>query len=246
MATVTIIVAAEGNLPPVKIGRISIPLDYNELYPFTLADYTTLAFPAFTDPEGDILENIKILSLPVIGTLTINDIPAVINDVVSAAQLTAGVLEYQCDPADTDGYIDKGITYTASDVGSSTYSLDSGRVYIIVSEQITNSPPTVVGDGTMTLDYAEVGIFTRAMFTTGTSPAYSDPEGDPALYLKITGLPALGEIKLNGIPVGILQIINFDDIDLGLLTYDPDLADVDGDMQGFTFEVADVSGIYVG
>jgi len=245
MGVVTIIVGAEGNLPPTEIGRVQIILDYNELYPFTLADFTTLATPAFSDPEGDSLEEIKVLTLPTVGTLTLSSVAVNVNDVVTSAQLTAGNLEYQADPADTDGYVDSSFTYTASDDGSSTFSSAWGVVGIIVGAD-ENLPPTVVGDGTMTIDYGETGVFTRAMFTTGTTPAYSDPEGDPALFLKITGLPVLGEIQLNGIPVAILEIVDFDDIDAGLLTYVPDLADTDGDMQGFTFEVADVSGTYVG
>ena len=84
------------------------------------------------------------------------------------------------------------------------------------------------------------------MFSTGTTPPYSDPESDLAESLKILTLPTLGEILFNGIAVGPNDIILFSDIALGLLTYVPDLADTDGDIQGFTFEVADAgSGTFV-
>ena len=245
MATMTMDVSAIGNNPPSKLGRVTLILDYNELYTFTLADFTTNAIPTFiaSDPEGDDLESVRIESLPIVGDLTNNGVPAAINDVITSANITAGHLKYQCDPADTDGYLES-FFYTASDLGSSTFSPGDGTVGITVGAQ-ENQAPTEVGDGTMTIDYGETGVFTRAMFTTGTTPAYSDPEGDPALWLKITGLPALGEIQLNGTPVILNEVVDFDDIDAGLLTYVPDLADTDGDMQGFTFEVADVSGIFV-
>jgi hypothetical protein len=245
MAVITLEIAAETNQPPNQPGVVSINLEYNELYVFTVADFTTLASPAYSDPEGDAFQNVKILTIPSQGVLTINGIAAAPDDIVTEAQIIAGLLEYQADPLDTDGY-NENFTYTTSDVGSSTYSTFSGIVSIVVAEDIDNLPPTVVGDGSVTIDYGETLTFTRAMFTSSTTPAYSDPEGDEALFLKITSLPTLGEIQINGFPVSIDEVVDFADIDLGLLTYVPDLADTDGDLQGFTFEIADAgSGIFV-
>ena len=233
MGVITLQIAAELNSPPArKFLKIYLPLDYNELYALTLADFTNV----FVDVDGDALENVKITVLPLSGNLLVSGLAANVNDVITSAQLGLGVLTYQADPLETLGY-NANFYYTASDVGSSTYSANGGSVFITVDEQV-NLAPTEVGDGTMTLAYGETGIFTRVMFTTGTSPAYADPEGDPALWLKITGLPLLGTIQLNSISIGINQVVDFNDIDLGLLTYVPDLADNDGDMQGFTFEIA--------
>jgi hypothetical protein len=245
MGTITLSIAAESNQPPNQPGTVSVNLAYNELYTFTVADFTTLASPAYSDPEGDAFQNVKILTLPTQGALTINSIAAAPNDIVTEAQIIAGQLEYQCDAADTDGY-NENFTYTTSDVGSSTYSPFSGTVAVVVADQISNLPPSTVGTGSATIGYGETLVFTRAMFTSATTPAFSDPEGDPALYLKITSLPALGEIFINGIEVATDEVIDFDDIDAGFLTYVPDLTDTDGDLQGFTFQIADISGIFVG
>lgn len=245
MGTITLSIAAEANQPPNQPGAVSVSLAYNELYVFTVADFTTLASPAYSDPEGDAFQNVKILTTPTQGALTINAIAAAPNDIVTEAQIIAGQLKYQCDVADTDGY-SENFTYTTSDVGSSNYSTFSGIVAVVVAAEISNLPPSTVGTGSATIGYGETLVFTRAMFTSATTPAFSDPEGDPALYLKITSLPALGEIFINGIEVTINDVIDFDDIDAGLLTYVPDLADTDGDLQGFTFQIADVSGIFVG
>ena len=245
MGTITLAIATESNQPPNQPGVVSLNLSYNELYAFTVADFTTLASPAYSDPEGDAFQNVKIPTVPTQGSLTINSSAAAPNDIVTEAQIIAGQLEYQCDVADAGGYSET-FTYTTSDVGSSTYSSFSGTVAVIVAAQISNLPPSTVGTGSATIGYGETLVFTRAMFTSDTTPAFSDPEGDPALYLKITGLPALGEIQIDGIPVATDEVIDFDDIDAGLLTYVPDLADTDGDLQGFTFQIADISGIFVG
>jgi hypothetical protein len=243
----TLNISAQSNQPPnFKLGRLLLQLNYNELYTFTYNNFYLDTIPPYGDPENDPLENVKIIQLPTqtTNTLTINSIPAIVGDIVTKIQLDAGQLQYQADVAETAGY-DDGFKFTASDTGSSTYSDGSGKVMITVGST-TNSPPSAVGDGSATIPYAATLTFTRAMFTTLTTPAYSDPEGDPALFLKVTGLPVLGEILLNSIAISLDQVIDFNDIDAGLLEYVPDLLDDDGDVQGFTFEIADISGTFVG
>lgn len=238
MGTITLSIEAESNQPPNQPGVVSVNLTYNELYAFTVADFTTLASPPYSDPEGDAFQNVKILTVPTQGSLTINSIAAAPNDIVTEAQIIAGQLEYQCDAADADGY-SENFTYTTSDVGSNDYSTFAGTVSVVMAAEVDNLPPSTVGNGSATIGYGETLVFTRAMFTSATTPAFSDPEGDPALYLKVTSLPALGELFIDGIEVATDEIIDFDDIDAGLFTYVPDLADTDGDLQGFTFAVSD-------
>ena len=63
--------------------------------------------------------------------------------------------------------------------------------------------------------------------------------------LKILTLPAQGNILNNGVVVVPNTVISFADIDLGLLTYAPSLLDTDGDIQNFTYSIADEgSGIF--
>lgn len=245
MGTITLSIAAQSNQPPNKPGIVSVSLDYNELYVFTVADFTTLASPPYSDPEGDAFQNVKILTIPTQGVLTINSIVAAPDDIVTEAQIVAGQLKYQCDPANNDGY-NEGFNYTTSDVGSNDYSAFSGTVAVVVASEISNLPPSTVGSGSATIGYGETLVFTREMFTSFTTPAFSDPEGDPALYLKVTNLPDLGGLFINGVDVAIDEVIDFEDIDSGLFTYVPDLLDTDGDFQGFTFQIADASGIFVG
>ena len=239
MAILTFNYSEKENLRPSQSGLRIISLKHNELYTFTLADFTTLTSPPYADPEGDPLEAIKINVLPITGTLLLSSVPILVNDEITSAQLSAGDFQYQADPGTTVTYKDSTSRFQVSDTGSSLFRLELEAIVISVAEQ-DNQAPSEVGDGEMNLEYGETGVFTRAMFTTQTTPPYSDPEGDAALNLRIDSLPALGKIKLSGVDVIQNQIVSFDDIDNELLTYVPDLADTDGDLQGFTFSIADV------
>lgn len=111
----------------------------------------------------------------------------------------------------------------------------------------TNLPPSAVGDGSETTDYGITLVYTRAMFTTNTTPPYNDPEGDAALDLKVLTLPVSGTLELNSVAVIINQIISFADIDSGLLTYAPDNGIQTSHDVSFTFQIADEgSGQFVG
>jgi hypothetical protein len=116
--------------------------------------------------------------------------------------------------------------------------------FTITVDGYTNLPPTEVGDGSATTDHAATIVYTRAMFTTNTIPPYSDPEGDAALNLKITSLPASGLLKLNGVNVTLNQILSFvDHIDAGLFTYVPDAGILAAYNTSFTFEISDAGSL---
>ena len=117
--------------------------------------------------------------------------------------------------------------------------------YTVTVDAQANQAATI-GDGSETTAYAVDIVFTRAHFTTLTTPAYSDPEADAADKLKITVLPTDGEIKLSGTPILANDIFDFTtDIDAGLLTYVGDVAITTSQILSFTFEIADAgSGIY--
>jgi len=119
--------------------------------------------------------------------------------------------------------------------------------FTISIDEYQNLPPTAVGDGAETINYGETLVYTRAMFTTNTTPPYNDPEGDAALDLKVLTLPADGLLKLNSVDVNINQIISFVNIDSGLLTYVPDNGIQTSHNASFTFQIADEgSGEFVG
>jgi hypothetical protein len=109
----------------------------------------------------------------------------------------------------------------------------------------SNQAPTV-GDGQRNANYGEDVTFTRADFTTNTTPPYSDPEGDSPLTLRIDSLPLSGILKLNGAAVAVNQEIDFvSEIDTGLLKYTPDLNNTAAHDTDFNFSIADAgSGVF--
>ncbi|MGK2864897.1 MAG: hypothetical protein ACSLE0_23395 [Chitinophagaceae bacterium] len=243
MAIFTVTIGTYISLPPSQIGDNTIYINYNETYVFTEADFTTNTIPQYVDPEGDAVSTVKIIGLPSVDLLWFG-LPVILNDEIPLADIINGDLTYVGDIAEIAGYSDT-FTFDIADVGSLTYSGLTGNIYIIAAEAI-NLPPDIVGDGSATIDYGATLIFTSAMFTTGTTPVYSDPEGDNPKEVKILTLPNVGILYYNGIPVVINQVITVANIDLGLLTYVSDLVDVDGDSQSFTFAVSDVgSGQFV-
>ena len=119
--------------------------------------------------------------------------------------------------------------------------------FINTTEAYTNQPPVSVGDGAETTSYGTSIVYTRAMFTTNTTPPYSDPEGDAALNLKVISLPTIGTLKLDSVDVVLNQVISFTDIDAGLFTYIPDNSTQTAYNDPFDFQIADAgSGIFVG
>lgn len=236
MSVITLNISAKVNEPPTS-GWSSVPLDYNELYVFSVADFTTNTNPPYSDPEGDALENVKIVTLPTQGVLNLSAVPVTPGQNITENNIALGNLTYQADVAATAGYTDTAMTFSVSDVGSSTFSSTNPLSFIVDAQ--ANQPPSEVGDGTATIPYGTTLVFTSAMFTSGTTPPYADPEGDPASNLKILTLPTLGKIKYNGVNIFAGDVIALSDVDLGLLTYVPDNADTDGDVQGFTFQVSD-------
>ncbi len=98
-----------------------------------------------------------------------------------------------------------------------------------------NLPPSQVGDNTIAVDNRAITVLTLAMFTTNTTPVYTDPEGDAPDAVRIDTLPADGELFLNAVAVVAGQIIDVVDINNNLLTYEsPDQDAFDSDSIGFS------------
>ena len=112
-------------------------------------------------------------------------------------------------------------------------------LFTVTTTAYVNQPPSQVGDGTATTAYATTYTFTAADFTTGTTPAYADPEGDTAATLKILSLPSTGELQYNSNPVTLNQEISFADITAGLFTFVPDNGTTSSYDDTWTFSIAD-------
>ena len=239
-----LITITNGGLPngrPTKIGVNAIDVLYGVQHVFTIANFTTETSPPYSDPENDPLSYIKILSLPSTGVIELNSSPVSINDNISSGDLSSGNLIYI---PSSSGYFQ--FLFDVADTGSNSLSgLDTGLISMNVADEI-NLPPTAVGNGAISIDYSVTIFFTRANFTTNTTPSYSDPENDSAESLKILSLPSAGTLRHNGSVVTINQVIPFTEIDAGYFIYLPNITITDSQQLDFDFSIADSgSGIFV-
>lgn len=238
MAILSITNNARGNNAPSQIGKRTIIIEYNEEYVFSSNDFTTLTVPQYQDPEGDDMNALKILSLPSSGFLTNNGNTVNLNDEISKFEIDVGFLKYTPDPSLTTSHV-VNFQFDISDQGSNSMSgLPDGLVEITVSDQV-NLPPSAVGNYTVQVGWGIAVVLTRDMFTTLTTPQYSDPEGDAPSKLKITSLPVNGSLTFNGNPVYVGQEIDFSDIDNDLLIFTPDPTITDSNTIAIDFAISD-------
>lgn len=132
--------------------------------------------------------------------------------------------------------------------------IDVGDIEELINEKMgtltinsgayVNQAPSSIGDYTLSVANRAVTVLTLDMFTTLTTPAYADPEGDAPQAVRINSLPADGVLKLSGTNVITGQVIPVVDINLGNLTYEsPNQDALDGD--DIDFSVSDTgSGLF--
>ena len=101
-------------------------------------------------------------------------------------------------------------------------NINNMATFSITSEQYINLPPSTVGNISINVLNRATTVLTLAHFTTSTTPAYSDPENDPADAVRIDSLPADGTLQYNNgswVNVTLGQIISAADITAGKLRY---------------------------
>jgi hypothetical protein len=111
----------------------------------------------------------------------------------------------------------------------------------ITNKGLPNGRPTSTGSNEISnIAHSGNHVFTLADFTTGTSPAYSDPEDDPLKYIKATSiLIGNGTLKLNNTEVTLGQIIYSGEISSGNLIYLSESIIETSYVDIFSFDVAD-------
>lgn len=193
----------------------------------------------FSDPDGDTYLTIRIVSLPLSGTLTYNGVAVVAGQEFDNPELLVFTRENSLETTTI-------LQFQISDNNSNKLFSNMAQVTLVVLAA-ENQPPSQVGDNTITMAALGSYTFVGADFTTETTPPYVDPEGDPPATLKITTLPAAGmTFQLSGVNVVVNQIIPWADVLGGNLKV---VDTVGGSAHNFNFnyEIADSgSGIYVG
>lgn len=123
MATFTLNINAQVNLPPTSVGDGSVTMANAATHVFTVANFTTSTVPVYSDPEGDAAENLRVLSLPVDGELQYNGIAVTLNQIIpfqGAISIASGDFRYVASSmnssADTEVF-----DFEISDTGSNTF-----------------------------------------------------------------------------------------------------------------------------
>ena len=242
MALFTITTTAPVAATPDQVGSITITLPHAGSFTFTENDFTTNCAPVYSHPQGHAISKIKIDTLTnVAGSFKLIGTDIIAGQEIDFTDIVSGGLSFVDDSSDATAHT-SNFTYFASDVVSNSFGSVIGTISTSVLAEV-NAPP-VVGDNTETLAYGLTLTFTAAMFTTDTTPAYSDAEGDTPATLKLTSLPTNGTIKYKGKPALLNAEIDFADITSGHLTFVGPTGFTGFGSGSFNFEIADSAGSY--
>ena len=152
-------------------------IDYDtSVYIFKSSDFSA----GYSDPEGDLINKVRITTLPVNGELTysgtvINSVPFIFS-VANASNLSF----QRTVPLSTLDEFD----FQVSDNNINQLFSNMATMTININEVI-NQAPSQIGVNQKNLTYAQVYVFSQADFTTGTTPVYIDPDGDIPENIKI-------------------------------------------------------------
>ena len=233
------------NNVPLGVNQVTPIVDDNSVYVeedynFVLGDFTN----NFITSDDSIFEMIRIVTLPVEGILKYNNIT--ITEGFEFTASSVNNLTYELVDITT---FTQPFTFQTSNNNLNKYFSNMATFTFNINEYV-NLPPTAVGDNAVTIENASTYVFTEADFTTNTSPAYNDPEGDAAANLKVLTLNDDGTLQFNSIDVTINQIIPFTgaiSIASGALQYIASQVNTAADTETFTFEVSDAgSNTFVG
>lgn len=188
----------------------------------------------FSDIDEDSAGSILIKSLPTKGVLSYDN-----QNISPNFSFNLDNLEkFKYTRISKSAYSDT-FTYQITD-NSNNKKLSNMATMTINVNAYTNQPPTI-GNNELTIAFGQTKVYTVQDFTSNTTPAYSDPENDGPFKLKVTSLPATGELQLNSVAISANDEIFFTDIAKGLFTYVPDVSDTAGySNDTFTFEISDL------
>jgi len=211
----------------------SITLAENQIYPFTVANF------GFSDPDDTPPHTFKavvLTTLPASGLLHFNGAAVTSAQVVPVAVLNQ--LTY------TPAVNGSGIPYASftfqvqDDGGTAGGGIDTDPTPNTLTINVTPVNKAPAGtDKNLTLQEDQAYTFAAADF------GFSDPNDAPAHLFQavlITTLPATGSLQFDGAAVTATQVVPV--IDLGLLTYTPEVNGSGTPYASFTFQVQDDGG----
>ncbi len=202
-------------------------LTINEDNPYTLigSDF------GFTDTDGDMFSGVKITSLPLNGTLTLNEVVVEVDDFISIGNINANKLVFTPFPNE-QGIAYASFTFKVADHSGAINNLD------IISRTITFDVNAV--NDAPSSDNASASTLEDTRYTIKTSDfTIVDEEGHHLEAVKITSLPTNGTLTLNGNLVILDTVISIGDIALGKLVFEPTSNENGVAYANFTFQLQD-------
>jgi len=212
--------------PTITVGSVTVGADDNTYSVFVIGDFTN----SFSDADGDGIGDVVIKTLPVNGTLTYNSIDVTTNQVIPKESI--GSLVYTRNS--TLGY-STNFNYAVYDDNQNP--LQSNTVQMAIEVIVASNQPATIGDNTIYSDNREVTILTLAMFTSGLTAPYNDPEADLIDAIRIDDISStnVGVFKLNGIAISELDIITREQLNASLFTHEgPNQDTISSDVFGFS------------
>jgi hypothetical protein len=259
------LIANDLPLEPEHLGESIINVVWGTSKSVSVSDIINSSFPPFYQEQGYLIGDIKITGYGINrnSLLDVHDLAVMYNgldriyidanNVLHNNEITNQTIQngdFQISGNDYTKPMDY-VTFVAKAINPSTnkqsnYSTVQGKLWIKVISS-TNQPPSSVGDGYERFDLGVTKVFSVDMFTTKTTPPYSDPENDAAFSLKIIALPTIGKLTNKGIDCKVGDIILMSEISLGVFRYN-DLGNANlQSVVTFQYELNDVgSKIFVG
>jgi len=232
-ATVSITVEAV-NDAPVGADRTI------ETYEDTEKTFAAADFP-LTDANDDppnTLAAVKIVSLPLVGTLTVGGVNAIIDQVVTLAELDAGALEYTPAP-NGNGLSYASFTFQVQDNGGDgDNAFDSLAKTMTIDVTSVNDAPAGASNSVTILEDTSQ-IFAASDFPLTDA---NDTPPNTLAAIKIVSLPLKGTLKVNGANATVNQIVSLTELNAEKLVYSPALNGNGLPYTSFTFQVQDYGG----
>ena len=227
--TMTVNVAAVNDAPAGADNTVATLED--TAYVFAAGDF------GFSDTDGNAYLAVKISSLPAAGTLTNNGVAVSSGQLVSAADIAAGLLRFT-PAANANGTGYASFTFQVQDDGgiaNGGADLDPIARTLTVDVAALNDAPSGASNTVTALEDG-AHVFTAADF------GFSDADGNALSGVKIAALPGAGALTNNGVAVSPGQVVSAADIAAGLLRFTPTANANGAGYASFTFQVQDNGG----
>lgn len=215
---------ASNTAPTISANTITVSAT---TYTFAASEFLV----GFADADGDGSGNIVIKTLPGAGTLKLAGIAVTADQIISQASIPNLVYTRSVDTA-------YGTTFTWSVFDDNQNPMLSAATTMTVTVLAnTDNIPATIGDNTIYPLNRAVTVLTLAMFTTDTTAAYSDAEGDllNAIRIDEISLENVGIFKISGTPIVVGDIITRAQLSAGAFTHEgPNQDSVNSDVFSYS------------